>query len=236
MFKILIVVNAEVKEAGKIIPVSPATETMIAAIKRAIATNSNQPIQVEVIANATLWSNPNVPKTDGYPLIYCPLTIQLPHHFEFPGQSIYKDCKDIEGRRRWVEQNLAYKTSIGDNWLGDLWLPVVLTTKGPIYGEVIGEGEIPNSYQQPIDLPDKQRQSLYNLAYQLLTSLNASPAVYLLQFTLQDSNIVFDRLWPFPAAPAIASIGIQQPDLFTCHWYCLTDQPILDFNIMGVRN
>ena len=49
-----------------------------------------------------------------------------------------------------------------------------------------------------------------------------------LQNLLPDKEILFDRLWPFPAAPAIASLSRQQPDLFACHWRCLTGQPITD--------
>ena len=109
---------------------------------------------------------------------------------------------------------------------------MVLTAKGPLYGEVIGEGVIPNSFKQPIDLTDDIRQPLYYLAYELLRSIAATPAVYLLQFALRDQDVVFDRLWPFPAAPAIASLAVQSPDLFTCHWHCLTGQPILDLTIM----
>lgn len=113
---------------------------------------------------------------------------------------------------------------MSDSFLGDLWLPIVLTKKGPIYGEVIGEGEIPNSYEQPIDFSnhgsdgydDQIRQSLYYLGYQLLESINAIPSVYLLQFRMLEQEIFFDRLWPFPATPAIASVESQQPDLFAC--------------------
>lgn len=43
--------------------------------------------------------------------------------------------------------------------------------------------------------------------------------------------ICFDRLWPFPIAPAIASVGVQQPDLFACHWRCVTGQPIREITI-----
>lgn len=45
--------------------------------------------------------------------------------------------------------------------------------------------------------------------------------------------ILFDRLIPFPDEPAIASIGVQEPNLFICHWLCLTNQPILDLKIKG---
>jgi len=112
-----------------------------------------------------------------------------------------------------------------------LWLPVVLTAKGPLYAEVIGLAD-DGSYQQPVDLSDVWRQPLYHLAYQLLQVLSAPPTTYLLQFGLPEQDLVFDRLWPFPTTPAIASIGVQEPDLFTCHWLCLTGQPISDLTII----
>jgi hypothetical protein len=236
MSNLLIIVNAKVKEGG-LISASPATERMVAALKQAVkeaifieeakSDLKLKAVQVETISAATLWSNFQHLKAD----YYCPLTIELPPQFKFPHQAVYQACKDVRGTRSWVEQNLGYKTSVGDYWLGDLWLPIVLTAKGPLYSEVIGEGEVPNSFQQPFDLLDKLRQSLYRLAYELLIYLKAPPAVYLLQFGLRDRNIVFDRLWPFPAAPAIASIGVQQPDLFACHWFCLTNRPISDLKI-----
>ena len=225
---ILIIINAEVDSVGQIITTSPATEKMVTALKQAIQTYSTASVKVEVIAAAALWSDSIAFKE---PQIYCPLTIQLPDSFQFPAQPIYQACRDIEGRRSWA-QHLHYQTGQDRAWLGDLWLPVVLTAKGPLYGEVIGEGVIPNSYRQPIDLTDDIRQPLYHLAYELLRSIAATPAVYLLQFSLRDQDVVFDRLWPFPAAPAIASLAVQSPDLFTCHWHCLTGQPILDLTIM----
>lgn len=234
MSKVLIVVNAEVNETGKIVAASPATEKMVSAIHKAISTYSPETTKVEIVPAATLWSN--LPKYDreDSKTIYCPLTIQLPEAFRFPAKSIYSACKDINGRRRWVEQNLGYKTTVGDVGLGHLWLPIVLTAKGPLYGEVIGEGAIPNSYEQPIDLTDDRRQTLYYLAYNLLQSISAVPSVYLLQFNFKGKEVIFDRLWPFPAAPALASLRVQEPDLFACHWYCLTAQPITDLTIMGL--
>ena len=228
MFNVFILVNAQVKESGKIIAASPATERMVAAVREAIATYSPKPINVKVVAASDLrsYSGFEIPKQQ---VIYCPLTIQIPDSFQFPHQGIFHACKDIKGTRRLVEEHLGYKISVNDSWLGDLWFPVVLTDRGPMYGEAIEEGEMPNSYHQPVKLSDRHRQPLYNLAASLLTSLQAPPAVYLLQFGLKDGNILFDRLWPFPAAPAIASLKLQQPNLFICHWCCLTGQPILDF-------
>lgn len=227
MEKVVIIINSEAHAIGKPSRLSPVAERMVTALKQAIP----ETITVEIISAASLWSKSESQKISKN-LIYFPLTIQLPNWFDFPGRTIYQSCRDLEARRAWVEQKLAYQTSIGDSWLGDLWLPIVLTHKGPLYGEVIGEGAIPNSYQQPIDLTDDLRQPLYYLAHQLLENLSAPPSVYLLQFSLLGKDIVFDRLWPFPAAPAIASIKVQNPNLYACYWHCLTNQPILDLAIV----
>ncbi|HEY9647325.1 MAG TPA: hypothetical protein V6C88_13190 [Chroococcidiopsis sp.] len=88
-----------------------------------------------------------------------------------------------------------------------------------------------SSFQQPIHLPDRWRQPLYQLGQRLLKALSAPPSTYLIQFGVSDGEVCFDRVFPFPSAPAIASLGIQSPDLFTCHWLCLSQQPILDVAI-----
>ncbi len=232
MEKILIIVNAEVSEQGKLISASPVTERMVAAIRRGIATCSSEPVSIEVVSAGLLWSKGNKLAAEKSRMIYCPLTIQLPDYFDFPAKDIFSACKDINGRRHWVEHNLGYKTSFGDHWLGHLWLPVILTKKNLLYAEVIGEGEMPNSYEQPIILSTRHRQSLNHLARKLLDSLSAIPGVYLLQFSLQNNEIVFDRLWPFPAAPALASLKSQEPDLFTCHWRCLTGKSVGEITLL----
>jgi len=144
------------------------------------------------------------------------------------GEAIYQACDDVEGLRQWVKENLQVAT--GDF---DLWLPIVLTAKGFLYGEAIGkDATSPHGYRQPIDLSDQERQPLYKMGFDLLDHLEAPPAVYLMQFGLVDRGVGFDRLFPFPAAPAVASLGVQEPDLFTCHWYCLTGKPIRDLLIL----
>jgi hypothetical protein len=230
MRRVIIIVNSEAKASGLRSATSPVTERMVVALKQAIAESAPATL-VEVVASGVLSATTKELRTLKSEIIYCPLTIQVPEWLDFPGKQIYKDCRDIEARRQWVELNLGHKTSIRDSWLGDLWLPVVLTAKGPLYGEVIGEGVIPNSYEQPADMIDDVRKSLYRLAQKLLQSVSAPPAVYLLQFRLLNKEIVFDRLWPFPAAPAIASLKNQKPDLFAWHWQCLLGEPILDSKI-----
>jgi len=234
MEKVVIIINAEVSEKGKLISASPVTQKMVEALQNSIA-NSTPSTAVEIVSAATLWSKHSKSKnkaSEDSQTVYCPLTIQLPEYFNFPQKRIYSDCKDVNSRRRWVEKNLGIKTSVGDAWLGHLWLPIILTDK-PVYGEIIGEGSIPNSYEQPITIPSRQRQSLHDLADKLLDSLDATPATYLLQFSLYKGEIVFDRLWPFPAAPALITLKTQKPDLFACHWHCLTQQPVPDISIVN---
>lgn len=230
--RVCIIVNAKVKQEGRLIAASPVTERMLTALKQAIIANSPDTL-IEVIAVASLWSETAQKQTSTAGRIYCPLTIQLPQWLVFPSQTIYQACQDILGRRTWVEEHLKCKSNPNLNWLGDLWLPVVWTAKGPLYAEVIGEGAMPNAYEQPVELADSLRQQLYSLAYQCLEALEAPPSVYLLQFSVIEQEIIFDRLWPFPAAPAIASLGVQSPDLYSCHWQCLTDQAIADIQILS---
>ncbi len=232
MSNVVIIINAEVTGDG-MISTSPVTEKMIKAFKKAISIHAPQPLSVEVLPGTSLWSKGVIARLSE-DSIYCPLTIQLPEYWNFPQQKIYQTCQNLDSLRQLVQVKLGYQTSMGNSGLGHLWLPIVLTAKGPLYGEVIGETEIPNSYLQPIDIPDYQRQGLYHLAYQLLECVKAPSSVYLLQFSFLDNKIVFDRLWPFPAAPALASVGKQTPDLFACHWSCLNSQPVKELAILGL--
>jgi hypothetical protein len=236
MSRVLIVVDALVEETGKLVGALPTTARMVDALKDAIAWHSPAPITVEVIPSTDLADALLLPSQErnltAQDIIWCPLTLDLPHTLKFPARNIFQACSHVTSLRQRVQQ-LGYETVGGGQRFGDLYLPVVLTAKGPLYGEVISEGEATSVYQQPVDLPDNQRQPLYHLAYQLLQSVSAPPAVYLLQFGYNEQNLVFDRLWPFPGVPAIASIGVQEPDLFTCHWHCLTSQPIFDLTIIA---
>lgn len=153
----------------------------------------------------------------------CPLTLDVPEFVSFPGQAVFRACRDVVGLRQTVAE---WQYAIG---AGNLWLPVVLTAKGPLYAEVIGKLE--SEYLQPIHVADVWRQDLYQLAHRLIRRLMAPPAVYLMQFDVQDQTLRFDRLIPFPAAPAIASLTVQTPNLFVCHWRCLSGQAIQDLVI-----
>ena len=227
MRKVLIVVDAADELAA-----SPTTAEMVSVLKQT-ALNSPVPTTIQIVETrfiASAWAD----LQNQAEILWCPLTLNLPENLEFPAQSLYQACRDVTGLRQSVEQ-LGHLTGVGD-----FWLPIVLTAKGPLYGEVIGRVEDDESrrsepafksYRQPVHLSDVWRQPLYQLGHQLLQFLSAPPAVYLLQFGFQEQGIVFDRLLPFPGEPAIASISVQKPDLFTCHWHCLTGQAIYDLQI-----
>lgn len=161
---------------------------------------------------------------DSENVLYCPLSFNL-GDFEFSGRTLFNDCQEVSQLRQQVK-DWGYATG-----QGNYYLPVVHTAKGSLYAEVIGQDE-QGQFQQPISLPDAQRQPLYHFAHRLLTHLNAFPSVYLVQFGWKEDKLVFDRLYPFPTEPALASVGVQQPNLFECYWRCLTGQPILDLTVL----
>lgn len=230
MEQALIIVNAEVNDNKQLISASPVTERMVTALQRGIVKYSPK-ADADLTSAGALWTKTGKGRDRSKNrYVYCPLTIQLPEYFDFPSKKIFAACKDISGRRRWVENNLGFKTSVGDSWLGHLWLPIVLTKDRPMFGSIIGEGAMPNYYEQPVDFPSSHRKPLYRLSTKLLESLKATPAVYLLQFSLYSNEIVFDRLWPFPAAPALASLRGPELDLYSCHWLCLTGKSITDLS------
>ncbi|MGH8001344.1 MAG: hypothetical protein ACREPR_18455 [Brasilonema sp.] len=224
---------------------------MVSAIEMAIAEDTTQVTSVQVVTVDVLTSKGEglrlkswEPQTSSQlqEIIYCPLTLCLPDNLVLPFDGIIKACRDVSGLRQQLAQHI--QVAVGD---GCYWLPVVLTAKGPLYGEVITLAEefnnkkLPDNlllcnltYYQPLHLSDALRQKVYNMAHNLLQFLSVPPATYLVQFGLERGEICFDRLWPFPTAPALASIGVQRPDLFTCHWYCLTAKPILDLTIIPV--
>lgn len=222
MSKVIIIVNAQV-DNGKISPNAPIAEKMATALSKSII-ESNSCHKIKIVGSAELWSKSLQISDSDQDIIYCPLTIKLPDWFNFPAQHIYYGCQDVEKRRKWVQQHFNYKTTHDNLLLGDLWLPIIFDGENFTYGDVIGEGVLPNYYQQPYDLPSEIHVLLQTLSKELLTSIHAIPSVYLLQFKILDNNIIFDRLWPFPACPAIASINSQKADLFTYHWRCLSNK------------
>jgi hypothetical protein len=217
-----------VDELSEALDSTSTLSVMVAALKDAIATHPSTPTldAVQVIAAADL-------ATVGPHAIALPLTLNLPATLEFPAAAVYRTCRDVAQLRQQVADQFG--TATGD---GQYWLPIVLTAKGPLYAEAIapqpGSAPIDSRFLQPLHLSDRQRQPLYQLGMQLLTLLQAPPAVYLLQFGLQGDRVWFDRLLPFPAEAAIASLGIQTPNLYTCHWQCVKGQPIFDLIIPGM--
>lgn len=240
MPEVWIVVDAEVDATGEL-AASSGTTTMVAALKQSIANDSATITTVRVLSKSTLHSADGmVQGLDSQEVILCPLTLDIPTSFPEQNRRVYQACHLAIALRYLVEQKFGYATNSGS-----YWLPIVLTQKGPLYAEAIGlsselSQELPTedlslssfSYYQPVHLSDSLRQPLYELGHRLLKFLEAPPATYLLQFGFKGKNIWFDRLWPFPAAPAIASVNVQSPDLFTCHWRCLTGLPIIDLTII----
>jgi hypothetical protein len=152
-----------------------------------------------------------------------PLTFDLPPDLNFPRRSIWTACQQIDPLRTWVQDTAGVLSGEAS-----FWLPIVLTAKGVLYAEAIAI-QSAHRYHQPLHLSDQQRQPLYQLAWQLLQHLQAPPSLYLLGCSYPGSELLFDRLLPFPNEAALS--GVQQPDLLTCHWRCLSHQPILDITI-----
>lgn len=146
--------------------------------------------------------------------LYYPLTLNLPPNFQFWGQSIWQTCNDIDRLRHLAATTTG--VNVGDG--GNIWLPIIWTLKDPVYGETIGLSEDGN--YRTISIDDRDLGALEQFSSRLLIEISASPAVYLIQLKLVQTGIVFDRLFPFPATPALASIG-RKPDLFECYWRCI---------------
>jgi hypothetical protein len=197
---------------------TPARKEMVKAMQEAI---TQFPL---VSISSTVLTTTTALQTQSENTLYCPLTLDL-GDFDFSGRNLFQLCQDVSQLRQRVQQ---WGHLVGE---GDSYLPVVQTAKGALYGEVIGQGAEAKSYYQPASLPDTQRQPLYHFAHRLLTSLSAFSSVYLVQFGWQDGKLIFDRLYPFPTEVALASLEVQQPNLFECHWLCLTGQPILDLTV-----
>ncbi|MEB3177468.1 MAG: hypothetical protein VKL59_00250 [Nostocaceae cyanobacterium] len=236
MSKVLIVVDSAVEATTT----SLTTMATVSAIKSAITADINLTTTVEIITADYLEKDSWLQFGQPDELIFCPLTLNLPDNLPFSSTGIISACLDVLGLREQLAQKLDIP--VGD---GCFWLPVVLTAKGPLYGEAIGltttivGDKLPEdlslsdiSYYQPYNLSDVVRQPLYHMAHQLLQLLSAPPATYLVQFGLGNKEIWFDRVLPFPAAPALASVGVQKPDLFFCHWCCLRGLPVRDLQII----
>lgn len=240
--EVCLVVDQTTSEPGLELDIATVVEQIQPRLARVIQpflAGSSQ-VQVNTLTSNTLIQRSQAQGWDAEASIFIyPLTLNLPAGILPLSDRLYQTCRDLAGLRRQVTQ-LGYQTGVGC-----FWLPIALTQKGPLYGEVIGVDEfeiafrdsqpdrMERQYLQPLHLSDRWRQPLYQLAWQLLQSLAAPPATYLLEFGILGGEVCFDRLWPFPAKPAIASLGIQTPDLFTCHWLCLAGLPVTDLIIPG---
>jgi hypothetical protein len=116
--------------------------------------------------------------------------------------------------------------------------------------DAVGSPQFP--YRQPWHLDDRQRQQLYGVGRSLATALNLPWGVHLMQFceyprssdaaTVNptpvtkggEGTLVFDRLYPYPGPPVLASWGVQEPDLLSCHRACVLGQPLREVVIPEV--
>jgi hypothetical protein len=216
-------------------------ETVLAHVQPTVqrdrsATGSNVDSSLKTITQqAALLVN--IPTT----AMVLPLTFNLPGTLNFAGAKLWQQCQDLAYWQQQVAQLGAKATAdfgTSSSERTTYWLPIVFTARGPLYAEVIGQ-ELgpdkiaPHDYFQPIHLTDQWRQPLYGFAYRLLQAMAAIPSVYLLQFGWQNQDLYFDRLWPFPNQAALASLGVQTPDLFACYWRCVAGLPITDLKILG---
>jgi hypothetical protein len=109
-----------------------------------------------------------------------------------------------------------------------LTLPLVVTARGILYGEAIGQRGA--MAWQPEPLSDPQRQVLYKAAREILGS-PVKLGVTLLHFAVSPEALLFKSLSPFPDESALVTLNSQQPDLFTCHWRCVLGLPVMDLQV-----
>jgi hypothetical protein len=147
--------------------------------------------------------------------LYCPLTLNLPPTFEFWGHSIWQTCRDLDRLRELATE---LKFQVTDR--GNLYLPIIWRDLLPIYTEVIADSDSDKELPS-LPIADRDRQSLIEFSDRLLGKIDAPPSVYLVQFSNTKTGIAFDRLFPFPALPALSSVG-NQPNLFERYWRCIS--------------
>lgn len=76
MLEVWIVVDGEVNATGELMAASPATATMVEALRKAIA----QPATTIKVFGKNHLNSLNLPKE----VVFCPLTLHLPSNFDFP--------------------------------------------------------------------------------------------------------------------------------------------------------
>ena len=205
--------NAKSYDRVSILTASNSSTVLAGKLQQTIETISPE---IEV----TIQSSDNIELSER--TWFCPLLLDLPPSLPFAGRTTYQRCQDWQTLRQTVAE---WGYAVGD---GHYWLPIVLTAKGPLYAEAIARDS--SHFYQPWHLNDATRQTLYRLGYRLLQAIAAIPGVYLLQFG-EGEPLCFDRIIPFPDEPALASIGVQEPDLLMSYWYCQMGTPIRDLQI-----
>jgi hypothetical protein len=257
MSEILIITDLIASDLPEASALSQAAQVdaFLASVAAANSSGGGFPTVTARVIDSLQWaSNPPDPAA-----LFCPLTLDLPTNVVFWGSDIFSVCRSL---RRGDEQldhivlgvtePIELPESARAGLPTRLWLPIVLTAKGPLYGELIGLNPEPipqlkqsvastpaqtPSYAQPIHLADQQRQPIYQRSFQLLSALNAPASVYLVEWSveLQHEALSAMRLVgiaPFPDGPAIASVGVQTPDLYTCYWKCIAGEPLGELTIV----
>jgi hypothetical protein len=216
-------------------------------IARNITRDSAPDITLEIVTPQTLPEQ--IKRGD---LIYNLTLEALPPTIAFAARDFYALCDRPQTLQDLVQ---SWGYGIGP---AQTWLPVVLTQRGPLYGEMIALGtrsaasrsatasalDAPMGdsleawagdwqFVQPLHHSDRDRQKLYQLAHHLLTQTKAPPGTHLLQVEAKGGEIIFERLWPFPAMPAIGSLRVQKPDLFSTHLRCLVGAAVRDLMIQS---
>lgn len=156
-----------------------------------------------------------------------PLTLDLPALPNWGGADLWQRCRAREQLRSELQAALGCQAG-----QGRLWLPLVNSARGLLFGEAIAPDPA-GLWQQPLHLADALRQPLYDFGQRLRRYLALPPGVHLLAADVAVGEVVFDQLLPFPGEPALASLGVQTPDLFEAHWRCLRGLPLLDLQISG---
>jgi hypothetical protein len=133
-----------------------------------------------------------------------------------------------ETHQAFPQPPLEIPIALKDSLAEILTLPLVVTVRGILYGETIGQRG--NTFWQPESLSDPQRQILYATAREIVGSA-LKPGVILLHFAVSPEALTFKSLNPFPDESALVTLGTQQPDLFTCHWRCVLGLPVVDLQI-----
>lgn len=209
---------------------SPLLAAAVMALQQAIAINRPE-VAIRVVSAKSLQAE--FTSTSPAPLL-CPLTLNIAYEIPFWGTAVFQRCREVEELRSRVH-SLGY--SSGE---GSIWLPLVLTARGLLYAEAIepvspSDSSAALPAYRHLHLADAWRQQVYQLGRKVITMLAAPPSTYWLQFGIGAEQVYFDRLLPFPGLPAIASLDVQTPDLFSCYWHCLTHQPIRDICLTAIE-